>query len=150
MHITRTGRISFVSTLLVLLCTGFLGAQTFGGSNGLNLTTSSGDGEGPAITFESNVIELGTYKKGDVVTLDVPFSSSGSEALEVEHVKPSCTCSDLTWTEKALAPKEEGKIHAEINTDEMEAGEKTKYFTVLYNGNPGVERVTIKFTLKEG
>jgi len=141
----QTKRIQFAVFLLALLFCAPLGAQTLG-SGELNLSTSKGE---PAIEFENSTVELGTYKKGDVVTLDITFKSSGGEDLEVEHVKPSCSCSDLTWTETALAPGESGTIHAEIDTKDMEAGEKTKYFTVIYNGNPGVERVTVKFDLKE-
>lgn len=145
MNFHQIRRSFFALLSLSLLFSGGLAAQTFGSGN-LNLQSGSGE---PAIEFKENVLELGTFKKGEVVTLDIPFKSSGGEDLEVAHVKPSCSCSDLTWTETALPPGESGTIHAEINTDEMEAGEKTKYFTVIYNGNPGVERVTVKFELKE-
>lgn len=145
MNLHRTGRNLFALLFLSLLFTGGLAAQTFGDGN-LNLSTAKGE---PAIEFENSTIELGTFKKGDVVTLDVAFKSVGGEDLEVAHVKPSCSCSDLTWTETAIPSGESGNIHAEIDTKDMEAGEKTKYFTVIYNGNPGVERVTVKFELKE-
>ena len=145
MKLSQIGRSTFALLCLTLLFGGSMSAQTFGGGE-LNLKTSKGE---PAIEFENNTVELGTFKKGDVVTLDIKFKSTGGEALEVEHVKPSCSCSDLTWTETELAPGESGNIHAEIDTKDMDAGEKTKYFTVIYNGNPGVERVTVKFELKE-
>ncbi len=120
-------------------------AQTFGNGN-LNLSTNKGE---PSIEFENSTIELGIFNKGDTVVFDILFNSTGEEDLEVEHVKPSCSCSDLTWTETPIPKGRSGTIHAEIDTKDMEIGEKTKYFTVIYNGNPGVERVTVKFELKE-
>lgn len=131
-----------------LLYTGGLSAQ-FG--SGLKLESGSEDAEGPMIEFESTDINLGTFSQGETVVLDISFKSVGSDPLEVDRVKPSCSCSTLEWTEDAIPPGESGKLHAEIDTGEMmELGEKTKYFVFFYNGNPGVERVTVTFTLEAG
>ena len=130
-----------------LLCFSGLNAQ----GGGLNLQVEPAGDEGPMIEFESTTIDLGTYAQGETVVLDIPFKSVGSDPLEVDRVKPSCACSTLEWTEEALPPGKSGKLHAEIDTGDMhEMGEKTKYFVFFYNGNPGVERVTVKFTLVEG
>ena len=129
--------------LVSLIGLGTLQAQ------GLNLQVEPKSDEGAMIEFEKTDYDLGDFTQGEEITIDIPFKSVGSEDLEVEHVKPSCSCSELTWTEKPLASGQSGNIHAQIATDEMEVGEKTKYFTVIYNGNPGVERVKVRFVLQE-
>lgn len=119
--------------------------QGMGG--GLNLQTQSEDeAEGPIIVFEETEYQLGQFQQGETVSFEYKFSNAGSEELVVEHVKPSCSCSKLEWTETALQPGESGEIQVAIDTkDKM--GEQTKYFTVIYNGNPGVERLKVYFQI---
>lgn len=111
----------------------------------LNLLTES-EVEGPAISFEQTEFQLGDFEEGELVEFTFHFTSSGSEELVVEHVKPSCACSTLEWTEDPVAPGESGEIRAAIDT-KGKSGEQTKYFTVIYNGNPGVERLKVHFNI---
>jgi len=121
-----------------------------GGGGGLNLQPEPTGTDGQVITFEETHYELGTYQQGDVVELKVPFKSTGSEALEVTNVKPSCACSKLEWTDSPIPPGQEGAMEATIDTHDMEPGEKTKYFMFMYDGDPGVERVKVTFVLEGG
>ena len=132
------------------LAHGCASAQSFGNTSnsGLNLQTEPTGTDGQVITFEQTSYELGTYQQGEVVSLEVPFKSTGSEALEVTNVKPSCTCSKLKWTDSPIPPGQDGVMEANIETDDMEPGEKTKYFMFMYDGDPGVERVKVTFVLE--
>lgn len=138
---------TWAANALLFACLLFAGSLSAQGG-GLNLQAEPAGDEGPMIEFETTTVELGTFAQGETVVLDIPFKSVGSDPLEVDRVKPSCACSTLEWTEEALPPGKSGNLHAEIDTGDMhELGEKTKYFVFFYNGNPGVERVTVKFTL---
>jgi hypothetical protein len=109
---------------------------------------NTGGGDDPAdptiIEFEKAEYDLGTYKAGESVKIVVPFKNAGDADLIIDNVKPSCACTVLEWTTTPLKPGGKGEIRAEIDTADME-GEKEKSFAVLYNGNPPVERVNIKF-----
>lgn len=109
---------------------------------------NSGTGDDPAdptiIEFEQLEYDLGAFKAGEPVKIVVPFKNAGDADLVIDRVKPSCACTVLEWTTTPIKPGKTGEIKAEIDTADME-GEKEKSFAVLYNGNPPVERVTIKF-----
>jgi hypothetical protein len=113
-------------------------------------TLNGGGGDDPAdptvIEFEKLEYDLGTFKAGEPVKAHFTFKNAGDADLIVETVKPSCSCTALTWTEKPIKPGGTGVIDAEIDTADME-GEKEKSFAVMYNGNPPVERVVLKFTV---
>lgn len=109
---------------------------------------NTGGGDDPAdptiIEFEKTEYDLGTFKAGEIVKAVFKFKNVGDADLIIDTVKPSCKCSVLKWTEATVKPGGTGEVSAEIDTADKE-GEQVKYFTVLYNGNPPVERVTLKF-----
>ena len=110
----------------------------------------TGGGDDPAdptiIQFEQSEYDLGTFKAGEIVKAVFKFKNVGDANLIIDTVKPSCKCSVLKWTETTIKPGGSGEVSAEIDTADKE-GEQVKYFTVLYNGNPPVERVTLKFVV---
>lgn len=99
-----------------------------------------------SITFEKSEYDLGTVVAGEIVKASFKFKNTGDADLIIDTVKPSCKCSVLKWTETKIKPGGTGEVSAEIDTADKE-GEQVKYFTVLYNGNPPVERVTLKFVV---
>ena len=111
---------------------------------------NTGGGDDPAdptiIQFEQSEYNLGTFKAGEIVKAVFKFKNVGDADLIIDTVKPSCKCSVLKWTETTVKPGGSGEVSAEIDTADKE-GEQVKYFTVLYNGNPPVERVTLKFVV---
>ena len=112
----------------------------------LNGSEPSGD-ELTLIEFEQSTYEMGTIKQGEVVKGTFKFKNIGNGDLLIENVKPSCVCTTLEYPEEALKPGETGEIYAEIDTSDKE-GEQVKYFTVIYNGNPPIERVKLTFTVE--
>ena len=129
---------------LLLLCT------LTGLSASAQLNLSSGEPtEETTIEFDQTEYDLGTVASGDTVKAVFRFKNAGQAPLLIEHVKPSCVCTQLEFPEKPIAPGAYGEIHAAIDTEDK-TGDQTKYFSVIYNGNPPVERVTLRFVVAEG
>jgi hypothetical protein len=132
---------SLLVVAILLLGAGFAAAQG---------VLNSGGGDDPAdptiIQFEQSEYDLGTFKAGEIVKAVFKFKNVGDADLIIDTVKPSCKCSVLKWTEATIKPDGTGEVSAEIDTADKE-GEQVKYFTVLYNGNPPVERVTLRFVV---
>jgi Protein of unknown function (DUF1573) len=136
---------TFRALLLVavlMFCGGMASAQ-----GGVFNSGSSDDPADPTIiAFEKTTYDLGTYKAGEFVKAVFKFKNVGDADLIIDTVKPSCKCSVLKWTETTIKPGGSGEVSAEIDTADKE-GPQVKYFTVIYNGNPPVERVTLNFTV---
>lgn len=134
-------RLTRALLLMAILLFTTLGATAQGVLN-------TGNGDDPAdptiIAFEKTEYDLGTFKSGDIVKIVVPFKNAGDADLIIDTVKPSCKCTSLIYPETPIKPGGTGEIKAEIDTAEM-VGDETKWFAVLYNGNPPMERVTVKF-----
>ena len=113
----------------------------------LNLQ-SEGSNELTLMEFEHSTYDLGVLKAGEVAEGRFKFTNIGKADLVIENVKPSCACTTLEFPEDPIKPGESGEIYAEIDTEDKE-GEQIKYFTVIYNGNPPVERVKLIFTVEE-
>jgi hypothetical protein len=129
-------------TLFLLL---FSCLTSLAASAQLNLSSSE-TAEETMIAFDQTEYNLGTFTTGDTVKAVFRFKNVGHAPLLIEHVKPSCVCTQLEFPEKPIAPGAYGEIQAAIDTEEKE-GEQTKYFSVIYNGNPPVERVTLRFVV---
>jgi hypothetical protein len=111
----------------------------------LKLNGSSGSSDDlTLIEFEHSEYNLGTLKAGEVAKGTFKFKNIGDADLLIENVKPSCSCTTLEYPEETIKPGGTGTIYAEIDTSDKE-GEQIKYFTVIYNGNPPVERVKLVF-----
>jgi Protein of unknown function (DUF1573) len=130
-------------SLLLLCCLSGLSASA-------QLNLSSGEPtEETTIAFDQTEYDLGTLTTGDTVKAVFRFKNAGQAPLVIEHVKPSCVCTQLDFPEKPIAPGAYGEISAAIDTEDKE-GEQTKYFSVIYNGNPPVERITLRFVVTPG
>ena len=126
----------------------FMLASTVQAQAVLNLNGSSGStDELTLIEFEQSTYDLGTVKQGEMVKGSFKFKNIGKGDLLIDNVKPSCVCATLKYPEEAIKPGESGEIYVEIDTTDKE-GEQVKYFTVIYNGNPPVERVKLIFTME--
>jgi hypothetical protein len=114
----------------------------------LKLNGSSGQTDDlTLIEFEKETYDLGTFQAGEFVKGSFVFKNIGDGDLLIENVKPSCACATLEYPEDVIKPGGTGIIYAEIDTADKE-GEQIKYFTVIYNGNPPVERVKLIFTVE--
>ena len=96
------------------------------------------------IQFEKSEYDLGDVQAGDLAKGTFKFTNIGDAPLEIDKVKPSCKCTTLKWTEGKIPPGGTGEVYAEIDTEDK-TGEQTKFFAVIYNGNPPIEHVKMVF-----
>jgi hypothetical protein len=130
----------FASLLLLFVFLG-LTAQAQGT---LQLGNSQDNPDPTMIEFEQTEYDLGTIKAGEIVKSTFKFKNIGDADLYIDNVKPSCACTALEFPKTAIKPGATGEIYAEIDTEDKE-GDQVKYFSVMYNGNPPVERVKLIF-----
>lgn len=87
--------------------------------------------------------DFGTIKQGDVVKHDFVFTNEGENDLILKDVKPTCGCTALDWPKTPIKPGESAIIVTQFNS-RGKMGQQYKYFTIRYNGEPEVERVSFK------
>ncbi len=145
-HSSPKHNLNFLRTIfslgvaLLLLANPSFGQQLLG--------TSSADEplDATTIAFEQTEYDLGSFVAGDTVHALFRFKNTGEADLLIDAVKASCPCARLTYPEGMIKPQGMGEVQAAIDTADKE-GEQVKYFTVLFNGNPPVERVTLRFVV---
>lgn len=104
------------------------------------------DPELTTITFNETSYDFGEITQGDVVKHTFTLTNSGDAPLKLESVKPSCGCTALDWPKDPIAPGESAEIKAQFNSA-GKMGAQTKYITIVYNGNPNIERISFKGTI---
>ena len=92
------------------------------------------------IEFDSDSYDFGKITQGDVVKHKFTFTNNGDHPLKLESVKPSCGCTATSYTREEVAPGETGEIEAQFNSA-GKMGRQMKYITVVYNGEPKIERI---------
>lgn len=113
---------------------------SFGLSAQLNL---SNPGEGTTIIeFPEPEFNHGPVTEGDSVFHDFVFRNIGKADLLIEAVKPPCSCTRADWPKDPIPPGGEGKIHVAFGSADK-SGEQEKWLTVIYNGEPPIERILL-------
>ena len=130
-----------ISFLLLLL---FVTAVSGFSQGTLQLGNDNDEPDPTMIQFEQEEYDLGTLTAGEVAKGTFKFTNTGDADLYIDNVKPSCECTTLEWPKEPIKPGKSGTIYAEIDTEDKE-GDQVKYFAVLFNGNPPVERVKMVF-----
>lgn len=110
----------------------------------LNIGAGDEEPDPTMIQFEHEEYDLGTLTAGEIAKGTFTFTNIGDADLIIDNVKPSCECTTLKFPKEPIKPGQSGEIYAEIDTADKE-GDQVKYFAVLYNGNPPVERVKLTF-----
>ena len=103
--------------------------------------TQEGDGM-TIIEFPEPEFNHGLVTEGDSVFHDFVFKNIGKEPLLIENVKPPCSCTRADWPKDPIPPGGEGKIHVAFGS-EGKSGEQEKWVTIIYNGEPPIERVLL-------
>ena len=97
----------------------------------------------PALTkiaFQESSYDFGEITQGDVVKHTFVLENVGHNPLKLESVKPSCGCTALDWPKAEIAPGATAKIEAQFNS-RGKMGPQHKYITIVYNGEPKIERI---------
>src|SRR4051812_4337888 len=78
------------------------------------------DAPAPRIAFERKEIDFGKVIVGATVEKVFKFTNTGSAALQVRRVKPSCGCTAALTTKAEVAPGESGEIQARFESGDRQ------------------------------
>ena len=98
----------------------------------------------PEITFEKELIDMGTYEQYDdeKSRCEFIFTNTGKEPLIIEKAKGSCGCTVPEWPKEPIAPGESAIM--KINYDEKRVGPYTKSITITSNAKTSPKIVKVK------
>ena len=98
----------------------------------------------PEITFEKELIDMGTYNQYDDTKsrCEFVFTNTGKEPLIIEKAKGSCGCTVPEWPKEPIAPGETAVM--KINYDEKRVGPYTKSITITSNAKTSPKIVKVK------
>jgi hypothetical protein len=98
--------------------------------------------DGPAMTFETFVVDYGTIEQNSEPLRTITFTNTGNEPLVIKNARGSCGCTVPTWPKEPIMPGEESKIEIRYATNRI--GQFSKKVTLTTNapGDPIV--LTVK------
>ena len=98
---------------------------------------------GPAMKFDTDVLDYGTVVKGSNGQRVFTFKNTGDVALKISNAQGSCGCTVPTFPKDEIQPGQTGEINVKYDTNRE--GDFTKYVTLTTNA-PGQE--SYKLTIK--
>ena len=99
------------------------------------------------ISFESEVVDYGTIKKGDDGVREFKFTNTGSSPLFITQVRSSCGCTIPKKPTDSIMPGVEEVIEVKYDTNRV--GPIRKTITVSSNAVTPVVALQIKGTVEE-
>ena len=81
-----------------------------------------------------NHYDFGTVKEGEILELNVPFTNSGSNVLEIRKVKTTCSCTAALLSGNKLKPGESGNLRIEYDTTDRIG--KTTRSVIIHSNDP--------------
>ncbi|MGM0579237.1 MAG: DUF1573 domain-containing protein [Bacteroidota bacterium] len=101
------------------------------------------EGPLPKMEFPEKTHDFGKIKEGDVVTKVFTFKNTGEAPLVISDAKSSCGCTVPSYTEKPIAPGEEGEIEVKYNS-RGKKNQDNKVVRITANTWPATNNLTIK------
>jgi hypothetical protein len=99
------------------------------------------------IQFLYNSFDFGSInEKGGSVSHVFKFVNSGYVPVKISDVITSCGCTQTTWTNQDVKPNDTGIVNVIFNPDGRQ-GKLDKVLTVVSNGSPKSQTLTIKGTV---
>jgi hypothetical protein len=103
------------------------------------LTSSSEKKQGPTITFESKVQDLGEIGLGTRKSCEFKFTNTGDNVLKITKVSKTCGCTTSKLAKKEYAPGESGTLKITYNASTRPASiKKNIYVSSNDKKNPKV------------
>ena len=126
-------------SFLLLLAISFFYVNTTFSQNEVVINYNS-----PEITFENDIIDLGTFMQYDDPSskCEFLFTNTGKEPLIISKAKGSCGCTVPNWPKEPIMPGETGTI--KVNYDEKRVGSFNKSITITSNARNSVKVLKIK------
>lgn len=108
-----------------------------------SFTASAQTPSDTTIVFNKLVHDFGNIiQNAGPQTYKFEFTNTGTEAIIIQRVQPSCGCTTPNWTKEPVAPGETGEVMATYNPGGLAPFDKT--LTVTSNGTPSTIVLHIK------
>lgn len=98
---------------------------------------------GPHFTFKSELIDIGTVKKGEKKKFKFEFTNTGTEAMDFDIVS-GCDCTTTDWPRNLVKPGQKGIIDVVFDSTEKEKSETVDIDIYLNNLDPKTKRSYFK------
>ncbi|MEM6964513.1 MAG: DUF1573 domain-containing protein [Bacteroidota bacterium] len=125
--------------------------QKSSGNGGIGMSQQSGKKKFE-LTFEKDMIDLGTLTQGDKRQLKFKFTNTGTEEVKIDFAQGSCGCTVPDWPRKNFKPGESGEIEVEYNSKEKEGAQDNSVDVILTatdeKGYPIIYTATFKAFVK--
>ena len=99
------------------------------------------------LSFDQQIIDFGSVKKGEVLKHDFKFTNTGEETLEIKEIERSCSCVSLELAKEKFAPGEKGVLTLIFDTSELE-GLAVGKLTLKGNIENGQKEITVTAEVK--
>jgi len=107
------------------------GFSTVRTNDGVEVVVSPGAASGPRLTFSDPILDFGSVSDTDEIQGAFPFTNTGSEALVITEIKPSCGCTTVELAKTRFEPGEGDSI--ELVWKPKGFGPQAKSITVQSN-----------------
>jgi hypothetical protein len=87
------------------------------------------------MTFDSEHLNIGTVKKGEIKKFDFVFTNTGSDIIEID-IASGCDCTTLDYPKNKILPGTKGIIHVTFDSGKKEESETVDVDIYLKNINP--------------
>jgi hypothetical protein len=101
----------------------------------------------PVMTFEKNVHDYGTIKKGSDGTCEFVFTNTGKEPLILSKPRSNCGCTVPDWPQQPIMPGQSNSIKVTYDTNRL--GLINKQVTIMSNALNSPIVLQIKGTVTE-
>ncbi|MEZ4921364.1 MAG: DUF1573 domain-containing protein [Saprospiraceae bacterium] len=105
----------------------------------------------PFVTWDSQMHELGTVKKGEKREMQYEFTNTSGENIQIDIVD-ACECTTIEFPRGVIAPGEKGVIQAVFDSSEKEESEtitiRIIYTNTTADGFPRIEKLEYHFDLE--
>lgn len=102
--------------------------------------------DGPVITFDKEILDIGQLTKGESYTLFFNFTNTGNQDLIID-LATACKCTSLEWPRSPIAPGQKGEIEVVFDSSTVDVGEITKVVDIIANTDPIVVEAKFKVNI---
>jgi peptidoglycan-associated lipoprotein len=103
------------------------------------------------VTWDTQMHELGTVKKGEKREMQYEFTNTSGENIQIDIVD-ACECTTIEFPRGVIAPGEKGIIQAVFDSSEKEESEtitiRVIYTNTTADGFPRIEKLEYHFELE--
>ncbi len=91
--------------------------------------------QGVHMTFDSEHLNIGKVKKGEIKKFDFVFTNTGTDVIEID-IASGCDCTTLDYPKNKIRPGQKGVIHVTFDSGKKEESETVDVDIYLKNLNP--------------